>query len=208
MYTKERTMKHIFIWATVLMMSVALFSCEKESKELEPSLVTSEEQTQQEKNVPSTLYTARSEMGSYDLIEDKADKGLRASVICKGYRKPEIDVTASEFQSKGIKAYWTIVGQRKATAGTVSKFLSTVPSKNKPPKINSLALTKEGGKRKLRMYAQVANDFDVKNKFAMLALDGTLRSNRYIDFTGAKAPNSKLQGWKKNRKLRVTISLL
>ncbi len=182
-------MKKIFTWATALTMSFALFSCEKENKDISSSPSDKQEQVQQEDNLTRTLYTATSEIGNYDVSQVKEDEELRANVICKGYRKPDINISFQEFENK-IKSYWVILGEQTNTSGTINRYRTTVPSPNNPPTENTLSIRTENNKLKLRMYAQVEDSFDVTNKFSMLALDGTLRDDRYLDFTGSTDPNT------------------
>ncbi len=193
-------MKHITtIWGIALLISLSLFSCDKDNKHIESSLSEQQEQVQQERNKANTLYTATSEVTSYDVKAEKQEE-LRASILNTGYHKPTIDVSKPEFDSKNIKAHWAIMGEGKHIEASVSNFLNGIPSK--APKTNSLALYKQNGKRKLMMYSRVDDSFNVANKFAMLTLGGSLRSGRYIDFRGSTAPNRDLQGLKKEQKLQ------
>ncbi len=191
-------MKQIFIWATALLMILALFSCDKRSQGLDLSPSEKEESGGGLASLKKSLYTASSEVLSYDVEQNKEEdkEGLRASVLNVGYKKPDLDVSKAEFVNHDIKAYWSIMGEGVSTSGTVSNFLDEKPNIAYVPTENSLALYKEGNKRKLRMYCQVDEDFNVQNKFAVLALDGELRDGRYLDFKGATAPNKNLVGMK------------
>ncbi len=191
--------KKILTGAMALMLSLALFSCDKEHNPLDESL--SQKASIKQDKLTNRLYTANSEVLSYAIIQDeKKGDELRASILNFGYQKPTIDVTKAEFEGNS-KAHWGIMGNNVATAESVASFLDMVPSKDDMPSDNALVFYKEGSKRLLKMYAYVEDGFDVKNKFAMLSLDGELRDKRYIDFKDATAPNNKLQGVMKNGKL-------
>ncbi len=209
---KENTMKKIFIGVMALVVGFALFSCEKENSQVESSLDFQEEVSKSDE-VKGVLYTATSEVGSYNFSQDD-DEGLRANVRSKGYQAPKIDVSAEEFKANGTKAYWSVVGQDRSTSGVVSNFLSRVPEMDQIPSENTLVMyqkyIKEDRKRKrrLKVYAQVDENFDVNNEFAMLALDGEFsdgstpqEKNRYINYKGTTAPNNRVKGLRQNQSM-------
>ncbi len=194
-------MKKIFTWATALTMSLSLFSCDKENKDISSAPSDKQEQVEiEENNGPKKTYVASSQVGAFsvralDDVEVDPDD-LRATLIKKGYHKPTLKVSKAEFDKYNIPAYWFIFGEGESKVGRITKKanrLSDYPAQNNEPTENTIVIKNDVDKTKFKYYAQVDENFDVKNKFAVLALDGDLSGN-YLEFSWNKDPNKKLVG--------------
>ncbi len=175
----------------LLLLSISLVACNKnQDLELNPEI---EETNNIETKTTDreSVFSSSSEFGGFTVspMEDVAlgRDDLRAILKSNGYYKtPTLSVTKEDMDTHKIPAHWIVFGQGDKKYGTINDDahrLSALPSTK--PTDNTLIIRNEDAKTKFNFYAKIDDKFKVKDKFAILAIDGDFSSyNNRLSFRG------------------------
>ncbi len=174
-----------------LLSVIALSSCKKE-QDL-PVHQTGE----------TIIYSATSQVADFKTsgLRATTTDEARATLVSTGFHLPTLKLQKNEI-SASYSANWAVLGKGgPVVKGSATSALSAKPTTNQT---ESKIFIEEGTKTLINMYCPISNTFDVKDKFAFMALGGrwvTTATENYLEYKGNTSPNQKIEGIKKGERL-------